>query len=337
MLVSSKLEINNQEIMLISKYDITDVFAERDRELAEFYKIDVTVIVISALCVCLLSIFLTKPILTLNEMSKKIAKGSYKERIKIKSRDEIGELAKSFNIMIETIESKINELELSVKQKEEFIADFTHELKNPMTSIIGYADILQSGKYDNETNIRSAKYIFSEAKRLEILAHKLMDLMGLSDENIKVERIDIVEFMSNLYSKLINNLNDIELKLDIQDGYVKADKELLEDVLRNLIDNSKKAKPKDKIITVRGKNENNKYKIIVEDKGSGIAKEDLPRITESFYRPDKARARKDGGNGIGLSLCKKIVEFHNSNLNIESELGIGTAVSFYLEVDKDEE
>lgn len=330
MLVSSSIEINNQRVILISRYDITDIFTERDRQVEFFYKVDISVIIISSIATCALAIFLTKPIIKLNETSKKITTGAYNERININSNDEIGELAKSFNKMIGTIENKINELELSVRQKEEFITNFTHELKNPMTSIIGYADILRSGKYDKETNIKSANYIFNEAKRLEILAHKLMDLMEISNENIKLENINIVCFMNNLYRDIHESLECIELKLDIEDGYIIADKVLLEDCLRNLIDNSKKANPKDKMIRVVGKNEENKYKISVEDKGCGIPKEDLPRILESFYKVDKAR--ENGRNGIGLSICEKIAKIHNTKLIIESELNKGTCVSFHLEV-----
>lgn len=333
MLVSSSVEINHQRIVLISRYDITDVFTERDRQVEFFYKVDTSVIVISAIVICALAIFLTKPIIKLNEMSKKITKGFYNERVRIKSNDEIGELAKSFNKMIGTIENKINELELLVRRKEEFITNFTHELKNPMTSIIGYADILKSGKYDEETNVKSANYIFNEAKRLEILAHKLMDLMELSNENIKLEKINVVGFMNNLYENIQESLGCIELKLEIEDGCIIADKVLLEDCLRNLIDNSKKAKPKDKIIKIVGKNEQNKYRILVEDKGCGIPKEDLPRILESFYMVDKARARENGRNGIGLAICEKIAKIHNTKLIIQSELDKGTGVSFYLEVE----
>lgn len=336
-LVSSSVEVNSQRVMLISRYDITDVFTERDRQVQFFYKVDTVVIVISSIVICMLAIFLTRPIRKLNEMSKKITKGSYNERVNIKSNDEIGELAKSFNKMIETIENKINELELSVEQKEDFITNFTHELKNPMTSIIGYADILKSGKYDKETNIKSANYIFNEAKRLETLAHKLMDLMELSNETVKLESINVVWFMNNLYKDIHESLGDIELKIDIEDGYIKADKILLEDCLRNLIDNSKKANPKDKIIRVIGKKEANRYKISVEDKGCGIPKEEIPRIVESFYMVDKARARENGRNGIGLSICEKIAKIHNTKLVIESELNKGTCVSFYLEVANIEE
>lgn len=333
MLISSTIKINNYKITIISRYNITDIFQERDRQLNYFYKIDIAVILVSTICICTLSIFLTKPIIKLNETSKKIAKGYYKERIKIKSKDEIGELAKSFNIMIETIENKINELQLSVKQKEEFITNFTHELKNPMTSIIGYADILKSGKYDAETNIKSANYIYNEAKRLEILAHKLMDLMKLTNENVEFEEINIVNFMNKLHKNIKQNLGDIELELDIEEMYVIADTILLEDALRNLIDNSKKSNPKDNVIKILGKKqEKGKYKISVIDNGCGIPKKDIPRIKESFYIVDKARARENGRSGIGLSICEKIAKIHNSKLEIKSEEGKGTTVSLYLEV-----
>ncbi len=335
MLVSSSIEINNYKILLISRYDITDVFTERDRQLNYFYKIDIAVILVSAISICILSLFLTKPIIKLNETSKKITQGLYKERIDIKSKDEIGELAKSFNIMIDTIENKINELELSVKQREEFITNFTHELKNPMTSIIGYADILKSGKYDNDVNLRAANYIFNEAKRLETLAHKLMDLMELSNEHITLESLDIVWFMNNLYKDINDTLGEIKLELNIEKAYVVADKVLLESCLRNLIDNSKKANPKDKIIRVVGKVENNKYKISIIDKGCGIPEEDLPRITESFYIVDKVRAKTNGRSGIGLSICEKIAKLHNSKLEITSKVDEGTSISLYLEVENE--
>ena len=335
MLVSSSIEINNYKILLISRYDITDVFTERDRQLNYFYKIDIAVILVSAISICILSLFLTKPIIKLNETSKKITQGLYKERIDIKSKDEIGELAKSFNIMIDNIEDKINELELSVKQREEFITNFTHELKNPMTSIIGYADILKSGKYDNDVNLRAANYIFNEAKRLETLAHKLMDLMELSNEHITLESLDIVWFMNNLYKDINDTLGEIKLELNIEKAYVVADKVLLESCLRNLIDNSKKANPKDKIIRVVGKVENNKYKISIIDKGCGIPEEDLPRITESFYMVDKVRAKTNGRSGIGLSICEKIAKLHNSKLEIESKVDKGTSISLYLEVENE--
>lgn len=336
MIVQSSLEINSKKITFLSVYDITDIFTERDKQLVDFYKIDIMVILISLFAIAILSICLTKPIQKLNDMSKKIAKGSYTERINIKTNDEIGELSESFNLMIEAIETKIEELELSVKQREEFITNFTHELKNPMTSIIGYADILKSENYTKEIRIKAANYIFNEAKRLEVLAQKLMDLMGLSSENIQFEKINIVDFANKIYQDITENLGDIKLELRIEDSTIIADKSLLEDCIRNLIDNSKKAEPKDKTIIFSGKKLKDKYEIAIIDKGCGISKEDLPRIKESFYMGDKSRAKVNGRNGIGLSICEKIAKIHHTELEIESNIGEGTKVRLYLEVERDE-
>jgi len=336
MIIGSSLEINTNKITFLSEYDITDVFIERDRQIKDFCKIDISIIVISLITIGILSIFLTKPIIKLNELSKEIAKGKYDERIHINSNDEIGELSESFNIMIEAVENKIKELELLIKQREDFITNFNHELKNPMTSIIGYADILRSNKYDYEVKIRAANYIFNEGKRLEVLARKLMDLMELSNENIKFEKIDITNFASKISNDLKDNLGEIELEVNIEEAKVLGDKSLLEDCIRNLIDNSKKANPKDNKIIFLGKKQNEKYCISIIDKGVGIPEEDLPKVQDCFYMVDKMRAKNNGRNGVGLSLCKKIAEIHGSNLEIESVLGQGTKVSIYLEVVKNE-
>lgn len=332
--IASSLEINNKRITFLSLDDVSDTFIERDRQLSNFYQIDLIVITISLLAIAILSICLTKPIQTLNEMSKKIAKGSYHERINIKTNDEIGELSESFNLMLEAIENKIDELEVSVKQREEFITNFTHELKNPMTSIIGYSDLLRSNEYAEEIRIKSANYIFNEAKRLELLAHKLMDLMGLSNENIKFETINMIEFAHEIQQQLKDSLGEIQLELMIEQATIIADKSLLEDCIRNLIDNSKKAEPKDQKIVFLGKKHKDKYEISIIDRGCGISKQDLPRIKDSFYRADKTRSKSNGRSGIGLTLSEKIAKLHHTELIIESEIGKGTKVTLYLPIEK---
>ena len=158
-----------------------------------------------------------------------------------------------------------------------------------------------------------------------------------SNENVEFEKINIVEFMNKLDKDIKESLGNIKLKLDIQEENVIADTILLEDALRNLIDNSKKANPKNNEIKILGKKEEkNKYKISVIDKGCGIPKKDISRIKESFYMVDKARARENGSSGIGLSICDKIAKLHNSKLEIESEEGKGTTVSLYLGVEESE-
>lgn len=331
MLLSTCWSVNSQNIYIINIYDITYIYNQRDKQLKDILYADIIILAISSIFVAMFSAILNKPIKTLNETSKKIAIGKFNERVDIQSKDEIGELANSFNIMAEQIENKINSLNMLVKQKDDFITGFTHEIKTPMTAIIGYSDLLRLRKCDEESTKKALDYIYSESKRLEELSYKLMNLMSLSEERIELKNIEIKKFVEKISKKIL--LGEINLQLEVEKKVLKLDESLIEVVIRNLIENAKKAEPKNKKILIKGKVlENNKYRIFIIDKGKGIPKEHIARVTEDFYMVDKSRNKKNGGSGIGLSLCKKILELHNSKINIESRKNIGTTVYFDLEV-----
>ncbi len=331
MLFSSHWFINNETIYIINAYDINTIYEERDRQLREILITDIVILVISSIVISIFSILLTKPIDSLNKTTKKIASGNFSERVNINSKDEIGELANSFNLMADQVENKINELNLQVKQKNDFINGFTHELKTPMTAIVGYSDLLRLRNTDEETYRKAINYIYSETKRLEKLSFKLMKLMSLSNEKIELEVFEISEFIEKMV-KMESIIFNSKIELNLEKAYVKGDKELLEVVIKNLLENSDKSEPKDNKIVIKGeRKENKKYRISVIDKGCGIPKEHINRVTEDFYMVDKARSREKSGSGIGLSLVKKILNLHNSEIFIESEENIGTTAYFELE------
>lgn len=336
MIFVSSWNINNKDMYIVNAYDIEYIYAERDRQLRNVLYTDIIILAFSSVIISFFSIFLTNPINTLNKSSKKIANGKFDERVYINSKDEIGELAESFNIMADQIESKIDALKLQIKQKNDFINGFTHELKTPMTAIIGYSDLLRLRKCDEELSQKAINYIYTESKRLENLSFKLMKLMSLTEENIEMSEIDVFDFMNKIVKQESCNLKENIIELEIGNSKVIGDYDLLYVVIRNLIENSSKAEPKDNKIVIKGeKIQKNKYKISVIDKGNGIPKEHIERVTEDFYMVDKSRSRKNGGSGIGLSLTKKILELHSSKLYIESEENIGTTVYFELkEVEK---
>ncbi len=331
MLFSSHWTINNQTVYIVNIYDIEDIYIERDRQMKDILFTDILILVISFAVISIFSILVTAPIKELNKISKKIASGEFDQRVNRKSNDEIGELAESFNIMAEQIENKVNALNLSIKQKEDFINGFTHELKTPMTAIMGYADLLRLKKCDEELSRKALNYIYSEAKRLERLSFKLMKMMSISEEKIEFENIEIQNFIKRI--TMAENFTIVEniIETELERYYIVGDRELLEVVIRNLVENANKAEPKDNKILIKGeilKNED--YRISVIDKGRGIPQEHINRVTEDFYMVDKSRNRKNGGNGIGLSLVKKILELHHSNIHIESEKNRGTTVYFDL-------
>ena len=234
-------------------------------------------------------------------------------------------------IFAKLVTNHVEKLNLLVKQREDFINGFTHELKTPMTVIMGYADMLRLKKCDEEISQKALNYIYTESKRLEKVSFKLMGLMSLTEEKLELERIEMNSFINNFVDNEDFNLTENQIETDIEKGYIKGDKELLEVVIRNLVENANKAEPKDNRIYIKGEVlGNKKYRVSVVDKGKGIPKEHISRVTEDFYMVDKSRSRNAGGTGIGLSLVKKILEFHKSSLHIESEEGEGTAVYFDL-------
>ena len=290
MLFSSKLEIEGKIIWIINAYDITGVYTERDRQLSEILKTDIVILVVSLIIISICSIILTKSIKKLNLTSKKIASGEFDQRVNIKGKDEIGELADSFNEMANQVENRINELNLQVKKKDDFISGFTHELKTPMTAIVGYSDLLRLKKCDEDFSKKALNYIYSEAKRLEGLSHKLMKLMSLSEGKEELKAFRIKDLMNRVQKAEESILRGNKLEIDACDISVIGDMDLLEVVLRNLIENSAKAEPKDNKVLVKGESlDNSRYRISVIDRGKGIPKEHIDRVTESFYMVDKSR------------------------------------------------
>ncbi len=331
MLFSSHWSINNKIIYLVNTYNANSLYEERQRQIKEILFTDVIILIVSTIVISVFSRFLTKPINILNNTSKEIASGQFNKRVYINRNDEIGELARNFNIMAEEIENKIKQLNLQVKQKNDFINGFTHELKTPMTAIVGYSEMLRLKKCDEELSKKALNYIYSESKRLENLSFKLMQLMSLTEEKIELSNIDIEEFMKKIAKKSEIMLTKNKLELKLQKAIIIGDSELLEVVIRNLIENANKAEPKDHKIKIIGEKVNNeKYRIYVIDRGRGIPKEHIERVTEDFYMVDKSRSRSNGGSGIGLALVKKILELHNSELKIKSKVNEGTIIYFEL-------
>lgn len=335
-ILKSRISINNENILIISVYDVSGVFEVRNQNLLEFYIIDIILLTLCSFLTMIFAKFLTKPIKILNETTKLVAAGDLDVKIDIKGNDEIGELSSSFTSMIESIKRRQKELELSLKQREDFISNFTHELKTPMTSIMGYTKILKQDKYSKVDKEKALNYIYSETKRLEILSRKLLDLMGLNEKQIVLDNISIKQLFQEIQDLTMNRFQNINLSLDIKEATIIGDKDLLITCIMNLIENAYKASNGSGEIRIIGKSLFNKYKISIIDRGIGMEEEEIHRITEDFYMVDRSRGKIKGGYGLGLGLCSKILKFHNTKLFFKSKIDRGTEVSFDLEVSKNE-
>lgn len=216
--------------------------------------------------------------------------------------------------------------------RKEFVADVSHELKTPITSIMGYADTLLEGEYDKETQDKFLNVIASEARRMAKLVTDLLILSRYDSNKVKKEttEFDLGELVKKCQEKLQLEINkkghEVECFVTANVPPVKADKDGIERVILNILTNSiKYTKDGGSIKIYVGFVYNDAY-IKVIDNGIGIPEEDLNRIFERFYRVDKARTREMGGTGLGLSIAKEILDQNNGSIDIKSEKGKGTEV-----------
>ena len=216
--------------------------------------------------------------------------------------------------------------------RKEFVADVSHELKTPITSIMGYADTLLEGEYDDITKNKFLNVIASEARRMAKLVTDLLSLSRYDNNTVKVEKteFDLGELVKKCQEKLEIEISKkhhkVENLVTANVPLVYADKSGIERVVLNILTNSiKYTKENGSIKIYVGFVYNDAY-IKIIDNGMGIPEEDLSRIFERFYRVDKARSRELGGTGLGLSIAKEILEQNNGSIDIKSELGKGTEV-----------
>ena len=315
--------------------DVSQVFEEREMGFVVYRRLMILMLVLGIVIMYFIASRLTKPIRLLMRATKKMASGDYSYRAKQVSNDELGLLTQDFNHMSEALEQTIDQLEDEVQAREDFVGTFAHELKTPLTSIIGYADMLRSRKLDEEKSLVSANYIYTEGKRLETMSLRLLDIIVTKKEGAKLLRVPVSSLFEYLRNMFIPN-ESMEFYFDYAETYVLADVSLIQTVLVNLLDNACKASEAGGRIEVKGCSEQEGYRFAVRDYGIGIPAEELSKITQAFYMVDKSRSRSRNGAGLGLALCTEILALHESKLEIASTPGEGTTVGFLLpEVEKE--
>lgn len=316
--------------------DVSQVFKERDMGFRVYRRMTILMLFLGIAIMYFISFRLTKPIRLLMEATKKMAAGDYSYRAEQVSSDELGQLTQDFNHMAEALEETIDKLEEEVQSREDFVGAFAHELKTPLTSIIGYADMLRSRKLDEEKSFLSANYIYTEGKRLETMSLRLLDIIVTKKENAKIQKISVAGLFEYLHSMFLPN-ESVEIVYSYDPAVVLADLSLIQTVLVNLLDNACKASEPGGRIEIQGHMVQDSYRFTVRDYGIGIPREELSKITQAFYMVDKSRSRSKNGAGLGLALCTEILALHGSKLEIESTPGEGTTVGFLLMTEEKEE
>lgn len=339
--VITKLNINDREAYLENLVNITDIYEIRNQNYKLYCLFLIIGSLISSSIIAFFSIYITNPLKKLQQTTNQIAKGNLDMRndnsLKIMKSPELVALATDFNHMTDKIENYIKKLEDYNERQEDFISRFTHELKTPLTSIIGYADILRTYDIEPKKRYELANYIFKEGKRLEDLSFHLLNLIILKQDEFPFKEYNSKQLFRELTQTLAILLKkyNIKLELEIEEVNIFIEPVLLKSLLYNLVDNACKASEENNKIIISGIKQDNLYTISVQDFGKGIDEEHLKKVTEPFYMVDKSRARKQGGAGLGLALCKEIAALHKSELLIASKLGVGTKISFQVEVAHD--
>ena len=320
----------DQKVMLCTARNINEIFLECKNLIKAYQTIYGVVILISTAVMLGLFAILMSPIKKLTQATVRIADGKYFERVKVTTRDEIGVLGVGFNRMASTIETKIDELERNAQQKEDFVANFAHELKTPLTSIIGYADMIYQKDLSRKKLREATAYIISEGMHLEALSFKLLELIVLGRGDFVLEQFMADELLEDIEKTLGPLMEKKKMKLEFiaQTAYIYVEYDLIKTLILNIIDNGVKAEST--YIGLSGEFKDDRYIITVADNGRGIPEEELCRITEAFYMVDKSRSRQQHGVGLGLSIAARIAQIHGTQLQYASKVGVGTEVSFTL-------
>ena len=314
------------EYKLVLVRDISNIYEDIRTQAFFYVRIYLAAVLMAVVLVFLMIKKALAPLRELQRAAQDISEGRLERRAKVHTSDEIGDMAAAFNSMATQIENQVTELSMESERRRQMLGSLTHEMKTPMTSIMGYADSLLHVNLKEEQKESALQHIYTECGRLVRISSKLMSLIGMYDnDSICMEEVSVSDLFSAVAEMEENNLkrNNMTLRYSYHMEKQMMDKDLMISLLTNLVDNAVKASKPGSDIIMEAKED----RITVHDFGRGIPEEEISRVTEAFYMVDKARSRKAGGCGLGLALCAKIAELHGAKLTITSKSEEGTVVS----------
>ncbi len=300
-------------------------FLERVND--SLWKVGLIAVAVALVIGLILTRQITRPVRALISGARHLTKGELSYRVTVKSRDEIGELADSFNIMASSLEK-------GEQSRRQLTADIAHELRTPLTVIEGTVDGIIDGVFQPDTeHLRSIK------EQTALLTHLISDLRDISlaesgQLKLNLTSTDMVELVRRVVSNYEINAREKNIRIKLEEepqiSEIEADTVRMEQVISNLLVNAIRHTPSSGSISVTIKNDEGGLAISVADTGEGIAQDDLPHVFERFYRSGSSRSRKEGGTGLGLAIVKQMVEAHGGKVWVESKKGTGSIFSILL-------
>lgn len=288
------------------------------------------VLAVTLVIIYTMSARITRPLKTLNNAAKAIADGHFEKRVYLNETTELGELGDSFNKMADSIE----QLET---MRRSFVANVSHDLRTPMTTIGGFVQGILDGTIPPEKQNQYLTIVLDETKRLSRLVNELLDISKMEQGSFTLELRDfnINEMIRLSVIKLEKRITEKNIQLSVsfqtEDQWVTADKDHIQRVLTNLMDNAIKFTQEGGFIDIRtGKTDRNKVFVSIQNSGIGIAHEDLAHVFDRFYKTDKSRSLDKNGTGLGLYIAKSIIKEHGETIWAESEPDEFTRFNFTL-------
>lgn len=310
---------------------ITDqsIAASYEGILAESMRAIVFAMGIGAVLILIVTRLITRPLRQMTRAADRFAHGDFEVRVPVESRDEIGRLAEAFNQMAK-------DLDRLEQTRRGFVANVSHELRSPLTSIQGFINGILDGTVPDVEREHYLGIVLDETRRLNKLISTLLDLshMDSGQASITRQRFDINEMIVRVLFRQESRITQKQMEVDIdfheEAYYVNADPDRMEQVMINLIDNAIKYGKEGGRIRLETHAAGGQVKVTVADDGQGIPAEDLPQVFERFYKVDKAHTSGEG-TGLGLSIVKSIMDQHGQTITVHSAPGEGTAFTLTLE------
>lgn len=291
-------------------------------------------IILSFLSVRFLTRGLVRPLRSMQETTGAIARGEYGARVTVESTDEVGQLGDSINQLAQDLGQFMLEAGKTEKLRRDFIANVSHELRTPLSVIRGYSEAIVDGTMTDEKQTgNSLRLIRDEAVRLERLIKSLLELSRLQSASApcpfeSVSLPDIADHVLKLLLPLADSRH-IEVNFATEPGLppILGNQDRLIQLLLILLDNAIKYTPPNGVVSLTFRQDGPRAVVCsVQDTGVGIPAEDLPFVWERFYKVDKAHQHEDGGAGLGLAIARQIIDLHKANVQVTSELGVGTRI-----------
>lgn len=322
------MKLKRDNYIVITLSSISEANNMKQEQTNFFIELSVISSFIIALFLSITVNFLTRKIKKLDKAVNKVKQGNYNIKLKKLGNDEIGNFGNSFNEMTIAIQDNINKIQEVSENRRQFIGDLTHEIRTPLTSIIGYSSLINNDKVtDNNTIKQYSARIYEEGKYIQQMSERLTEMLLIENGSIKKELINISEEMKIIIEELENLYYNAIFNIQIEENvYKEVDKILLKSLIYNLVKNAIGAYDTTPRIDIYL----SKYEITIIDYGRGIPEDKIEKIKEPFYTLTKDRNRKISGMGLGLTLCFKIVNIHNWKLNIKSEIEKGTKVTILI-------